>query len=200
MTKRIVLASNNAGKLRELRRILEPLGFELVSPRDLGMNGEPEEDGGSFLANALIKARYWAERTGLPTVADDSGLCVDALGGAPGVDSAYFAGREADDAANKAKLTEAMRDVPAASRTAHYHCTAVCVRGDGEYVAAEDRAYGVVLDAPRGTGGFGYDPLMLEPGMGKTYAEMDASEKDAVSHRGRAFRALARSLTAFLSD
>jgi XTP/dITP diphosphohydrolase len=200
VSKRVVLASNNAGKLRELRRILEPLGFELVSPRDLGLTGEPEEDGGSFLANALIKARYWAERTGLPAIADDSGLCVDTLGGAPGVDSAYFAGRDADDAANKAKLIEAMRGVPTEKRTAHYHCTAVCVREDGEYAVAEGRAVGVVLDTPRGTGGFGYDPLMLDPVSGKTYAEMDADEKDAVSHRGRAFRALARSLTAFLSD
>ncbi len=196
--RRVVLASNNAGKLAELRRILAPLGFDLVSPRELGLAAVPVEDGGDFLANALIKARYWMNATGLPSIADDSGLCVDALGGAPGVDSAIFAGPHATDAENNALLLDRLRGVPDDARGAHYHCTAVCVAPDGQVLTAEGRAEGRVLDAPRGTGGFGYDPVMLEPTSGKTFAELDGDEKDAVSHRGRAFRALAERLGEFL--
>lgn len=196
--RRVVLASNNAGKLAELRRILAPLGFELVAPRDLGLDLAPVEDGGDFDANALIKARAWMRATGLPAIADDSGLCVDALGGAPGVDSAIYAGPNATDAENSALLLARMRDVPETARGAHYHCTAACVAPDGRTLIAHGWADGRVLAAPRGTGGFGYDPVMLEPVSGKTFAELDGAEKDAVSHRGKAFRALAGRLLEFL--
>ncbi|MCC6156428.1 MAG: RdgB/HAM1 family non-canonical purine NTP pyrophosphatase [Deltaproteobacteria bacterium] len=197
--RRVVLASNNAGKLAELRRILAPLGFDLVSPRDLGFDIAPVEDGGDFDANALIKARYWIYATGLPAIADDSGLCVNALGGAPGVDSAIFAGPNATDAENNALLLERLRDIPETARDAHYHCTAACVAPDGRTLIAHGRADGLVLSAPHGDGGFGYDPVMLEPASGKTFAELDGGEKDAVSHRGKAFRALARQLAEFLT-
>lgn len=194
-----MLASNNAGKLAELRRILAPLGFDLVSPRELGFDIAPVEDGGDFDANALIKARYWMNATGLPAIADDSGLCVDALGGAPGVDSAIFAGSNATDAENNALLLERLRDIPETARGAHYHCTAACVALDGRTLIAHGQADGRVLAAPRGTGGFGYDPVMQEPVSGKTFAELDGAEKDAVSHRGKAFSALAEHLIDFLN-
>ncbi len=191
---KILLASNNSGKLRELRRILSPLGMEVCSPSQLNLSGEPVEDGATFEDNALIKARYFVALSGLPAIADDSGLCVDALGGEPGVRSARFAGEDATDRENNALLRAKLFDVRDKDRTAHFYCSAVCVFPNGEVFKASGRVDGRILYENRGCNGFGYDPLFLDPASGKSFAELSGEQKDAVSHRGRAFRALAKLL------
>ena len=201
----LLLASANRGKLRELRTILDGLPVELVGLTEVGL-GEPpevEETGDTFLENALIKARAYAAWSGLAAVADDSGLEVDALGGAPGVRSARYAGQGAGDQANLDKLLAALAGVPPERRTARFRCAAVLVDpgwGSGglkpsppekwEEWHAEAAWDGRVLEAPRGTGGFGYDPVFLPDGWDRTSAEVDQATKDAASHRGKAFRAL----------
>jgi XTP/dITP diphosphohydrolase len=185
--KRIVLASNNPGKLREITELLAPLGIEVIPQARLGI-GEAEEPHDTFVENALAKARHASRASGLPALADDSGLCVDALGGAPGVHSAYYAGREGNreerDARNNAKLLASLGD----ERKAHYRCVMVLVRGadDPEPLVAEGTWQGEIARAPRGANGFGYDPLFLLPGRGVTAAELPPEEKNRVSHRGRA--------------
>lgn len=197
MMKRLVIASNNAGKLRELAAILAPLGVETVPQGALGVP-EAEEPHPTFVENALAKARNGARHTGLPALADDSGLCVNALGGAPGVHSAYFAGRggerEARDAANNALLVE--RLAGALDRSAHYACVVVVVRSadDPEPVICEGRWKGEILLEPRGTGGFGYDPHFLVPPLGLTAAELPPEEKNRFSHRAIAVARLAARL------
>ena len=202
---RLLLASANRGKLRELRAILEGLPVELVGLDDAGA-GEPpevEETGDTFLENALLKARAYAAWSGLAAVADDSGLEVDALGGAPGVRSARYAGQGASDQANLDKLLAELAGVPPDRRTARFRCTAVLVDpswGSGglkpsprlhdQTWHAEAAWEGRLLDAPRGTGGFGYDPVFVPDGWERTSAEVDQATKDAASHRGKAFRAL----------
>ncbi|MBZ0270750.1 RdgB/HAM1 family non-canonical purine NTP pyrophosphatase [bacterium] len=198
MRSRLIVATNNAGKMRELRRILEPLGFSLVTAREAGVEDAADEIGETFEENAIAKARFVAERTGEPAIADDSGIAIDALGGAPGVRSARFAGPDATDDNNNRRLLESLRDVPDGERGARYVCVAACVAPDGRLLTARGEAEGVITRAPRGRGGFGYDPYVLDEASAKTFAEMTAGEKDAISHRGRAFRALARSLPAFL--
>jgi XTP/dITP diphosphohydrolase len=193
---KIFLASNNRGKLRELERILAPLGFELATPSDLGLTDAPEENGATFEENALIKARYYLLKTGLPAIADDSGLCVDALGGEPGVRSARYSGEGATDASNNALLLARLEGTPDDFRSAHFSCSAVCIFPNGHCVTAQGRVDGRILAAPRGVSGFGYDPLFLEPVSGKTFGELDGADKDSVSHRGRAFHALAEKLHA----
>ncbi len=194
MTTRLAIASNNAGKLRELHAILAPLGFETVSQGELGVP-EAEEPHPTFVENALAKARNCALHTGLAALADDSGLCVDALGGAPGVHSAYFAGRlgtrEERDRANNALLVERLEGRE--DRAAHYVCVIVLVRraDDPEPAIAEGRWHGEIARAPRGEGGFGYDPHFLLPALGKTAAELSAAEKNRLSHRALAARLLA---------
>lgn len=194
---RLVLASNNPGKLMEIRALLAPLAIEVIAQSDLDI-GEAEEPHQTFLENALAKARHASAAAGLPALADDSGICVDALGGAPGVHSAYYAGREGDreerDARNNAKLLDALDGV--ADRRAHYCCVLVLVRhaGDPRPLVAEGVWRGEVARMPRGGGGFGYDPLFLVPGRGCTSAELDAAEKNRISHRGRALEALAARL------
>ncbi len=198
---RILLATGNPGKLRELRAILAGLPVELVGPREAGL-GEPpevEETGATFLDNARAKARAYAAWSGLPALADDSGLEVDALGGAPGVHSARYAGPGASDQANLAKLLAELRGVPPERRTARFRCAAVLVDGAREW-HAEAAWPGHILDAPRGTGGFGYDPVFLPDGWTRTSAEVDAATKDAASHRGRAFRALRPAVAAWLAS
>ena len=196
---RLVIASHNAGKLRELAAILGPLGLETVPQGDFGV-AEAEEPHDTFLENALVKARHCARHTGLPALADDSGLCVDALGGAPGVHSAYFAGKDGDraarDAANNARLLERLRG--AADRSAHYTCVIVMVRAadDPEPVVCEGRWHGAIAEAPRGGGGFGYDPYFLLPPLGRTAAELAPEEKNRLSHRAIAVRRLAERLRA----
>jgi XTP/dITP diphosphohydrolase len=182
--KRIVLASNNPGKLREIAALLAPLGIEVIPQARLGI-GEAEEPHDTFVENALAKARHASRASGLPALADDSGLCVDALGGAPGVRSAYYAGREGSreerDARNNAKLLASLGD----ERKAHYRCVMALVRGadDPEPLVAEGTWHGEIARAPRGANGFGYDPLFLLPERGVTAAELAPEEKNRLSHR-----------------
>jgi XTP/dITP diphosphohydrolase len=189
---RLLLASANQGKLRELRTILDGLPVELVGLTEAGLGDPPEveETGDTFLDNALLKARAYAAWAGLAAVADDSGLEVDALGGAPGVRSARYAGPGAGDRANLDKLLAALAGVPPARRTARFRCAAVLVDPDRGEWHAEAVWEGRVLEAPRGSGGFGYDPVFLPDGWDRTSAEVDQATKDAASHRGKAFRAL----------
>ncbi len=187
---RLIVATANAGKLRELRQMLEPLGFEVLGLADLADRPELREEGDSFLDNARSKAWPLVQSLGEPVLADDSGLVVDALGGAPGVRSARYAGPRATDADNNRKLLMELEGVPAKRRTAAFVCALVlAVPGLGE-VAAEGRVEGRILERPRGGGGFGYDPLFLVEGLGRTAAELDPKTKNRVSHRGRAFRLL----------
>jgi XTP/dITP diphosphohydrolase len=185
--KRLVLASNNPGKLREIGALLSPLAIEVIPQASLGI-AEADEPHDSFLDNALAKARHASGASGLPALADDSGLCVDALGGAPGVHSAYFAGREGSraerDARNNAKLLASLGD----ERGAHYACVMALVRSgaDAKPVIAEGTWRGVIARAARGANGFGYDPLFLLPERGLTAAELGPEEKNRISHRARA--------------
>jgi XTP/dITP diphosphohydrolase len=199
---RLLLASANQGKLRELRTILHGLPVEPVGLTEAGL-GEPpevEETGDTFLANALLKARAYAAWSGLAAVADDSGLEVDALGGAPGVRSARYAGPGAGDQANLDKLLAALAGVPPERRTARFRCAAVLVDPGGGEWHAEAAWEGRVLEAPRGSGGFGYDPVFLPDGWDRTGAEVDQATKDAASHRGKAFRALRPAIEAWARD
>jgi XTP/dITP diphosphohydrolase len=187
---KILVASGNQGKLRELRRLAEGLPVEVIGPGDLdALLPEVEEDGATFAENAAKKALAAAHATGLPTLADDSGICVDALGGAPGVRSARYSGDEpaADrDEQNNRKLLLALRDVPPAGRSARFVCALCLAFPDGTTHGVEGRWEGQVAFTPRGVGGFGYDPLFLLPHLGKTAAELAPEEKGRLSHRGRA--------------
>ena len=197
MLKKLVLASGNPGKLGEIRALLAPLKIEVVSQGELGL-AEADEPHFSFLENALAKARHASAASGLPALADDSGICVDALGGEPGVNSAYFAGtqgsREERDARNNAKLLEALSRESV--KSAHYACVMVLVRheGDPQPLVAEGNWRGQITDKPRGSNGFGYDPLFLLPDLGKTAAELDPNEKNRISHRGIALQRLVERL------
>ncbi len=183
--KRLVLASGNAGKLRELSALLAPLSIECVPQSALGIS-EAAEPHHTFLENALAKARHASAASGLPALADDSGLCVHALGGEPGVHSARFAGEPRSDARNNDKLVRALSGI--ADRRAHYACVIVLVRhaADPEPLVAQGRWHGVIADEPRGDGGFGYDPHFFLPGEGCAAAELPEERKNAVSHRGQA--------------
>ncbi|MDZ4350928.1 MAG: RdgB/HAM1 family non-canonical purine NTP pyrophosphatase [Xanthomonadaceae bacterium] len=188
---KLVLASGNAGKLDELRALLSDLDIDLHAQGEFGVE-DAEETASTFVENALLKARHACLATGLPALADDSGLVVDALGGAPGLFSARYAGRHGDHAANIAKLLDALRDVPPAARTAHFYAVIVLLRSaeDPQPLIAEGVWPGLVLEAPRGTGGFGYDPVFLDPDQGLAAAEMDPALKHRLSHRGRALAQL----------
>ena len=192
-----MIATGNAGKLREFRSLLAGLPFELTSSAELKLSS-PEETGDTFLANALLKARHAASLSGAAAVADDSGLEVDALNGAPGIYSARYAGEGADDAANNAKLMRALAGIPLEQRRARYRCALVFVESaaDAAPLIAEADWQGFILDAPRGGGGFGYDPYFWLPGLSKTAAELAAVEKNHLSHRGKALRALRDQLAA----
>jgi XTP/dITP diphosphohydrolase len=196
---KVVVATRNRGKLREIVPLLAAsgLGLELCTIDDVAPDAELLEDGDTFEANALAKARQAARAAGLPAIADDSGLEVEVLGGAPGVFSARYAGEPSDDARNNAKLLEALSGVPAAERGARFRCVAAFVDEAGavELTRAGDCA-GEILEAPRGTDGFGYDPLFLVPSLGRTMAELPLEEKNRLSHRAAAFRALAAALAA----
>ena len=196
-TKRVVLASSNAGKLREFSELLSSAGFELARQSDFHI-APPPETGTTFLENALIKARNAARLARLPAIADDSGIEVDALGGAPGVYSARYAGEDATDQANLDKLLQALGDLPAARRTARYRCVVVYVENaeDPRPLVGEGAWEGHIIDARRGSGGFGYDPSFVPAGETRTVAEMPAAEKHAQSHRGQALRAFLAQLTA----
>lgn len=188
---RVVLASGNAGKLRELAALLGPLGHDLVAQGQLGIESAAET-GTTFQDNALLKARHAAQAAGLPALADDSGIEVDALGGRPGVYSARYAGAHASDRANLDKLLDALRGVPPEQRAARYRCVIVLVRTgtDREPLIAEGCWEGSILTAPRGSGGFGYDPVFLPAGLALSAAEMEPARKNEISHRAQALRGL----------
>lgn len=190
---KIVLASNNAGKLREIGQILAPLGIEAHPQGDFGVPECPEPHV-TFVENCIAKARHASAHTGLPALADDSGICVDALNGAPGVYSARYAGEPKSDQRNNEKLIAALQGNP--NRRAHYYCVMVFVRyaDDPQPIICEGEWHGEIIDTPRGDGGFGYDPYFLLPQFGKTGAELGAAEKNGISHRGIALRALVERL------
>ena len=187
----IVLASGNRGKLRELSQLMAPMGFEVTPQGTLGID-TPPETGTTFESNALLKARFAAERSGLPALADDSGIEIDALGGRPGVFSARYAGEGASDDENLRKMLRELQGVPLERRTARYQCVIVLVQNarDGHPVIARGTWEGRIGLTPRGTGGFGYDPIFVPAGLSCTAAEMTAEQKNAVSHRGQALREL----------
>jgi XTP/dITP diphosphohydrolase len=193
--QRVVLASGNAGKLREMRALLAGCGFEVLPQAGFGIE-PPHEDGSSFVENALIKARHAARLSGLPAIADDSGLAVEALSGRPGIHSARFAGEDCSDEDNIDRLLAELSGVPAGSRAARYHCAMVFVRdaGDRAPIVREGCWEGSIGFERRGTGGFGYDPLFLVAGDTRTVAEMPADEKNRVSHRAQALGALVEAL------
>jgi len=186
---RLVIASSNAGKLREFHRLLSPLGIEVIAQADLNIP-DADEPHATFVENALAKARHASQLARLPALADDSGVCVDALGGAPGVHSARYAGEPRSDARNNAKLVAALAGV--ADRRAHYYCMLALTRhaDDPEPILAEGRWHGVIVDVPRGAGGFGYDPHFVDLPTGLTGAELPLGQKNSLSHRGQALRAL----------
>jgi XTP/dITP diphosphohydrolase len=200
MHRRVILASSNVGKLAELSALLALLGLDLTPQQQLGIDSPPET-GETFLDNALLKARYAAGRLGLPAIADDSGIEVDALGNAPGVRSARFAREGAADEENLNMLLAQMRDVPAAHRGARYRCVIAFVRGaqDEDPIIAQGSWEGSIAEAARGAGGFGYDPIFVPVGDERTAAELAPSEKNAVSHRACALRALVAQLRALRS-
>ena len=198
--RRVVLATRNAHKVEELRRILAPSGIALVSLDEFPRVGEVAETGETFTENALLKGRAAAQATGLVAIADDSGISVDALNGMPGVLSVYWAGRARDDAANLRLLLEQLEDVPDVRRGAAFVCAAVAVTPDGRELVVEERMEGWLTRAPRGDGGFGYDPIFVPTGEQRTTAEMTPAEKDAISHRGAAFRTLAPLLADLLDS
>lgn len=193
---KIVMASGNAGKLQEIKRILADFDFEVVPQSGYGVS-DADETGTTFAENALIKARHAADATGLPAIADDSGLAVDVLDGRPGVYSARYAGPDADDEKNNERLLAELTGVPDHQRGAAFHCVVCLAYPDGqEPVIAEGEWRGRILREPQGAGGFGYDPLFFVDEAGCTSAELDPEEKNARSHRGQALRALARKLHA----
>ena len=190
---KLVLATRNPHKVSELRRILAEAGLpdvELVGVEAFPGVEDVRETGITFEENATLKAQAVASATGVAAIADDSGLCVDVLGGAPGVFSARWSGVHGDDLANLRLLLAQLADVPAAHRGAHFGCAAVLALPDGSVRVAEGRVEGTLLTEPRGRGGFGYDPIFVPTGHTRTTAEMSAAEKNAISHRGRAFRAI----------
>ncbi len=199
--RRLLIATGNRGKFREIADLLGDSGFELVAQSDLGF-AEVDETASTFVENALLKARNAARLSGLPTLADDSGLLVDALQGAPGLRSARFAGEHADAAANNALLLEVLRDVPESMRTARFHCVLVALRSanDARPLVCEGTWEGSILTSPRGHQGFGYDPLFFDASLGVSAAEMDGHAKSRVSHRGQALAALRERATRWFAE
>lgn len=189
--QKVVLATGNPGKVRELASLLADFGLDIVAQTDLGVDSA-EETGLTFIENAILKARHAAQITGLPAIADDSGLAVDALGGAPGIYSARYAGAEASDQQNLDKLLLTVKDVPDEQRRASFHCVLVYLRHaeDPTPIVCHGRWQGVLTHQASGSGGFGYDPIFFVPELGKTAAELTREEKNAQSHRGQALRLL----------
>lgn len=195
MTGNIVLASNNAGKLREMQQILSPLDFAIVPQGELGVT-EADETGLTFVENAILKARHAAKATGLPAIADDSGLEVDALNGAPGIYSARYAGSGSTDQQNLEKLLQQLADIPEHERTARFQCLIVYMRHalDPTPLICQGSWEGRILTSPRGDNGFGYDPVFYVPGHDCSSAELAAETKNALSHRGQALKKLVLAL------
>jgi len=192
--RRILFASRNEGKIREAQAILGSSNVKLVSIRDFPDMPEVVEDGKNFFENALKKAKTLSEFSGIPTIADDSGLEVDCLDGRPGVHSARYAGTNATDGDNIERLLEEMKGIPQENRKAAFKCVLVLYETDGSYHHFEGLFEGSIAEAPSGTGGFGYDPVFLPAGENKTVAEMDPETKNSISHRGRAFDKLKKYL------
>lgn len=188
---KLVLASSNPGKLEELRELLAGNGIELIAQSDLGVD-DADETGSTFVENALIKARHATRITGLPALADDSGICVDALQGAPGLYSARYAGEHGNASSNIDKLLEALRDLPEDRRSAHFYCVLVLLRHpeDPQPLIVEGQWNGRILHERRGSGGHGYDPVFFDPHYGQAAAEMESGLKNRLSHRGQALARL----------
>ena len=193
---KLVLASKNKKKLVEMNDILSQLGIEVCSEAEAGVDVEVEETGTTFEENSLLKARAVMEASGLPAIADDSGLCVDALGGAPGVYSARYGGPGLDDVGRYRLLLENMRGQT--SRAAHFTCSIACVFPNGDTITAEGQAPGTIAFAPMGEGGFGYDPVFFVPEKAKTFAQLTQEEKAEISHRGKALREFTKKLETYL--
>lgn len=185
---KLLVATTNKGKIREIADILSDFNVTIVSPADIGLDLEVEENGTTFAENAAIKARAWSRASDLPALADDSGLCVDALQGRPGIKSARFAGSDAGDEENIALLLRSLEGET--NRTARFVCVAALALPTGELILAEGSYGGVITDEPAGHGGFGYDPVFFDPDSGKTFAQMSPEEKNARSHRRRALEVL----------
>ena len=196
MAEKFVLATHNPGKLAEMRAILSGLGVEVVGPAEAGVEVDAEETGTTFAENAMLKAKAVCAAAGLPATADDSGLCVNALNGGPGVYSARYGGEELSDRERYMLLLNNMRGQ--GTRVAHFSCAVACAFPNGDTLTAEGRCDGAIAFAPIGEGGFGYDPVFLIPGKGKTFGQLSAEEKSAISHRGKALAAFAEKLKAYL--
>ena len=196
MAERFVLATHNPGKLAEMKAILSELGVEVISPAEAGVEVDVEETGTTFAENAMLKAKAVCAAAGRPAIADDSGLCVDALNGGPGVYSARYGGEGLDDRRRCRLLLNNLRGQT--SRAAHFTCAVACAFPNGDTLTAEGRCDGAIAFAPMGEGGFGYDPVFLIPEKGKTFGQLSPEEKSAISHRGRALAAFAEKLEAYL--
>ena len=193
---KFVLATHNPNKIREMGAILGQFGVEVVSPKDLGITVDVEETGSTFAENAMLKAKAICELAKLPAIADDSGLCVDALNGGPGVYSARFGGEGLDDKGRYTLLLEMLRGQT--DRAAHFHTSIVCAFPNGDELVCEGECPGTIAFAPMGEGGFGYDPVFFVPELRKTFGQLTAEEKASVSHRGKALRAFAAALDDYL--
>ena len=196
MAEKFVLATHNPGKQPEMSAILSKFGIQVVSPADVGITVDVEETGTTFAENAMLKAKAICEASGLPAIADDSGLCVDALNGGPGVYSARYGGEELDDRGRYMLLLNSMRGQT--TRAAHFACAIACAFPGGDTLTAEGRCDGAIAFAPMGEGGFGYDPVFLVPEKGKTFGQLTAEEKSEISHRGKALKAFCEKLATYL--
>lgn len=197
MSVKFVLATHNPGKIREMSAILGELGVEVVSPADVDITVDVEETGTTFAENAMLKAKAICAASGLPAIADDSGLCVDALNGGPGVYSARYGGEGLDDKGRYTLLLNSMRGQT--TRKAHFTCAIACAFPNGDELTAEGQCDGAIAFAPMGEGGFGYDPVFLVPEKGKTFGQLTAEEKSAISHRGKALRDFSEKLATYLN-
>ena len=197
MSEKFVLATHNPGKLKEMAEILKKFHVEVVMPSDLGLDIDVEETGTTFAENAMLKAKAICAASGLPAIADDSGLCVDALNGAPGVYSARYGGEGLDDTGRYRLLLSNLRG--STTRAAHFASAIACAFPNGDELTAEGRCDGAIAFAPMGEGGFGYDPVFLVPEMRKTFAQITAEEKNSISHRGRAMEKFAEKLETYLA-
>ncbi|MEE3427680.1 MAG: RdgB/HAM1 family non-canonical purine NTP pyrophosphatase [Ruminococcus sp.] len=196
---KFIIATNNPQKLIELERILSPLGINAVSPKDEGICLEDvEENGSTFMENSFIKADAACKKTGLPAIADDSGICVDALNGEPGIYSARFAGENATDIDKNNLILKRLENTPESDRGAHYTCAVTCVFPNGDKIQVEGKCFGRIAYEPDGDGGFGYDPIFLYNGV--SFGKVSADEKDKVSHRGNALRMFKAELVKYLEE
>ena len=196
MSQKFVLATHNPGKLKEMSSILSQFGVEVVSPKELGITVDVEETGTTFAENAMLKAKAICAASGLPAIADDSGLCVDALNGGPGVYSARYGGEGLDDKGRYQLLLNSMRGQT--TRAAHFTCSIACAFPNGDTITAEGQVQGTIAFAPMGEGGFGYDPVFFVPALAKTFGQLTAEEKSAISHRGRALAVFVEKLETYL--